>query len=101
LVQRHAGAARILVRVKIDGRPFAMVVDTGAAKTAISAGVASALDLPAAGSPIIGQTFGCRVRSQPVLLTDWRLDQRALPATAAEAHVMPTARRVDGLRVAG
>ncbi|HEY5316711.1 MAG TPA: retropepsin-like aspartic protease, partial [Solirubrobacteraceae bacterium] len=67
--------------ITIQGKPYAFVVDTGAAQTTVTSTVVSALGLPEDGSPISLKTIGCPVRAQPVTMRSWSIAGHTLPTT--------------------
>jgi Aspartyl protease len=90
-----------LVRVTLRGRPYYLIVDTGAARTIIDRPVANALGLPAHGSPYTFSTFGCDVSAQPVSLAGMHLGSTALPTITVFSERLLIPRGFSGVPIGG
>jgi predicted aspartyl protease len=78
-----APEAVALANLTLMGHHYVFVVDTGAARTVIRAPVAHTLGLRDDGPPQEFFPLGCRVSSQPVALSNWRLGNTSLRPIAA------------------
>lgn len=94
------GAYAELVRVKINGKPVRLLVDTGAGLTFIDAPSARLLRLQRLGwSGRINSVNGCTVPAHSVLIKQWTMGDLTIPATYAIAG--PIALKYKGLIIHG
>lgn len=102
-VVNRGSAVRAYARVKINGRAYFFVVDTGAAQTVIETRFASALGLPSQGPAFTTVSFGsCRGSAEPVEVSNWRLGSIELPPSViAASNIQTGIERVDGHAVIG
>lgn len=84
------------VKLTLKGRPYMFLVDTGAAKSIVDSAVAKALALPDRGAPTSTPSL-CKLTSQPVAISDWKLGAAARPATT----VFSFKTNLSGLKIKG
>jgi predicted aspartyl protease len=101
IVMRRGLTVRAYARVTIEGRAFAMVVDSGAGRTVVTDTVSRSLRLPSRGSPRLIPALGCNVAVAPVVVTRWRLEGITLPKMVILSRALLGPTHVAGLTIAG
>ena len=101
-VLRTKSSVEVLVALKIHGKPYYFIVDTGASATVLDSTVAKSLDLAALGSPGKATTIGCSTPLQPVAISDWSIGTQPLPGSVIPSQKTNFAgQKYQGVPVAG
>ena len=87
------GAVQAVALVRIHGRFFRFIVDTGAEKTLVNVALARELHLKTIGKPITLSGVGCSETAQKVRLSNWSIGGQALP------RIIATRSGLAGVRV--
>jgi hypothetical protein len=90
-----AGALKF-VHLRIEGRPYLFLLDTGAGRTVVVKSVARALHLRLVGAKHGSPTLGCRAATQAARIVDWEIAGRRLPALTV-ASQMFSELKIEGM----
>lgn len=96
IVSRGDGGAIVVVPVRLAGREYGFVVDTGASQSSIDVRAARRAELKQTGKRQTQTTLGCATSSQPVRIPDWSLSGIPLPPTTATAQETDLAKQSKG-----
>jgi Aspartyl protease len=82
-ILRSHGAVAAVAAVRIHGRLFPFIVDTGSEKTLVNVALARQLLLKAVGKPIKVSGVGCSETAHKVRLSNWSIGGQRLPRITA------------------
>jgi predicted aspartyl protease len=80
---RGRGAVAAVALVRIHGRLFPFIIDTGAQKTLVDVALARQLHLKTVGKPIKLSGVGCTETASKVRLSNWSVGGQPLPTIVA------------------
>jgi predicted aspartyl protease len=101
LVVRAKGQVLAFVELTVKRGPYLFVVDTGSTRTQVDSTVAKTLSLPSRGAPR-SITSLCKLTTQPVGISDWKLGDATLPATTVDStKTQFSGAKIKGVRFGG
>ena len=81
-----------MVAAKVHGEELAFIVDTGAARSHVTAKFAKKLNLKKVGKPVTVAGVGCTSKAQHVEVDDWSIAGHALPTMTIDSSNLQIAK---------
>lgn len=88
ILKARDGETLALAVVRIHGRRFPFLIDTGSSKTLVDDALAKQLHLKTVGHPIKVTGVGCSEGARKVRLSRWSIGGQALPSIVATSSVI-------------
>lgn len=97
-VARAKGEVLAVVAVEVQGEKVGFIVDTGAARSAVSEKFAKQFGLKKVGKPVKIAAAGCIGTAQNVQIDNWKIDGHTLPGlTIASSNLQVANAKLVGL----
>ncbi len=88
ILKARDGETLALAVVRIHGRRFPFLIDTGSSKTLVDDALAKQLHLKTVGRPIKVTGVGCSEAARKVRLKNWSIGGQSLPSIVATSSVI-------------
>lgn len=88
ILKAKDGEVLALARVRIHGRFFPFLIDTGSSKTLVDDALAKTLHLKTVGHPVKVTGVGCSEGARKVRLGRWSIGGQTLPTIVATSSVI-------------
>jgi predicted aspartyl protease len=88
ILKAKDGETLALARVRIHGRVFPFLIDTGSSKTLVDVALARQLHLRTVGKPIKVTGVGCSETASKVRLKRWSIGGQALPSIVTTSSMI-------------
>ena len=100
---KHTGHhVQALTQLKIHGKAYYFIIDTGASTTVIDSTVATTENLAPLGTGGKATTLGCTVPAQPVAISNWSINNQPLPSSVLPAQKTDLAgHNINGIPLGG